>query len=210
MSNDHYWGSQKVIPVVVIKNVEDAVPLARALIKAGISRIEITLRTSAALDAIYRISSEVPEAIVGAGTILNIENGKQALKSGAKFLVSPGSTAELLNFFKDSGVPFLPGCATVSEAMKLRDLDIHAAKFFPAEESGGIGFLRAISSVLQSTSFCPTGGINKSNYESYLELPNVDCVGGSWISPTSLIEAGKWDEITRLASDIRLNYKEPE
>ena len=202
MSKDGYWSSQKVIPVVVIKNAEDAVPLAKALVKAGINKIEITLRTSAALDAIYRISNEVSEAIVGAGTILNAKNGELAIKAGASFLVSPGSTVELLNFFKDSGVRFLPGCATVSEAMRLSELDIHTAKFFPAEESGGISFLKAVSSVLQSTSFCPTGGINKSNYRNYLELPNVDCVGGSWICPAQLIEAGKWDEISSLASEI--------
>lgn len=202
MSKDNFWSSQKVIPVVVIKKAEDAVPLARALVKAGIQKIEITMRTPAALDAIYRINNEVPEAIVGAGTILNAENGEQALKAGAKFLVSPGSTVELLKFFEDSGVRFLPGCATVSEAMRLGELDINVAKFFPAEESGGVGFLKAISSVLQNISFCPTGGINMSNYKSYLELPNIACVGGSWISPASLIESGSWDEITRLALNI--------
>jgi len=202
MSKDNFWSSQIVIPVVVIKNPEDAVPMARALMKAGIHKIEITLRTPVALDAIHRINNEVSDAIVGAGTILSAEDGERAIKAGASFLVSPGSTTQLLNFFKDSGVPFLPGCATVSEAMKLKELDIHVAKFFPAEESGGIGFLKAISSVLKSTSFCPTGGINKSNYMRYLEIPNVVCVGGSWIAPASLIEAGSWDEITRLASDV--------
>ena len=203
MSKDTYWTSQKVIPVVIIENANNAVPMAKALVKAGINKIEITLRTSAALDAIHRINSEVPKAIVGAGTILNTKNGEQAIKAGAKFLVSPGSTEELLNFFNDSGVRFLPGCATVSEAMRLSELGISVAKFFPAEESGGVNFLKGVSSVLQKISFCPTGGINKLNYKKYLDLPNVVCVGGSWISPASLIESENWDEIIRLASEIK-------
>ncbi len=202
MVDTSYWGSQRVIPVVVIKNADQAVSLAKVLAGAGLPKIEITLRTSAALEAIKRIHEEVPDAIVGAGTVLDAESGERAIKAGAKFLVSPGSTPSLLSFFLDSQLPFLAGCATVSEAMRLNELDIKVAKFFPAEDSGGAAFLKGISSVLQQIKFCPTGGINKSNYQTYLALPNVVCVGGSWITPSAFIEEGKWDEIVKLAAEI--------
>lgn len=202
MVDASYWGSQKVIPVVVIKNADQAIPLAKVLVAAGLPKIEITLRTPAALDAVKRIHDEVPSAVVGAGTVLDAMGGERAIQAGAKFLVSPGATSSLLTFFLDSDLPFLAGCATVSEAMRLSELDIKVAKFFPAEDSGGVDFLKGISSVLQQIKFCPTGGINKANYRSYLDLPNVVCVGGSWITPSAFIEEGKWDEIAKLASEI--------
>lgn len=202
MVDPDYWSSQKVIPVVVIKSVEQAVPLARVLVAAGMPKIEITLRTAAALDAIKRINDEVPDAVVGAGTVLDSASGERAIQAGAKFLVSPGATTSLLNFFLESKIPYLAGCATVSEAMILGEAGIEVAKFFPAEDSGGISFLKGVSTVLQQMKFCPTGGINKTNYLNYLELPNVVCVGGSWITPSAFIEDGKWDEIAKLASEI--------
>lgn len=202
MDNLSYWNSQKVIPVVTIMNADHAIPLAKALVLSGIHKVEITLRTPVALDCIKRISTEVPEIIVGAGTVLNPKNGESALKAGANFLVSPGSTPELIKFFQGSKMPFLPGCASVSEAMRLVDCGINVVKFFPAEESGGARFLSGIASVLQSVYFCPTGGINKSNYKEYLNLSNVVCVGGSWVSPASLIQDENWNEITKLASEI--------
>lgn len=202
MVDADYWSSQKVIPVVVIKSAEQAVPLATVLVAAGMPKIEITLRTSVALEAIKRIHDEVPDAIVGAGTVLDSSSGERAIEAGAKFLVSPGATSSLLSFFFDSKLPFLAGCATVSEAMRLGETGIKVAKFFPAEDSGGASFLKGISTVLQQIKFCPTGGINESNYRSYLELPNVMCVGGSWITPSAFIEEGRWDEIAKLASEI--------
>ncbi len=202
MVDSNYWSSQKVIPVVVIKSAENAVPLARVLVAAGLPKIEITLRTDAALEAIKRICDEVPGAVVGAGTVLDSASGERAMQAGAKFLVSPGATTSLLHFLLQSRIPYLAGCATVSEAMKLGEMGIKVAKFFPAEDSGGVSFLKGISTVLQQIKFCPTGGINKSNYLNYLELPNVVCVGGSWVTPTAYIEEGKWDEIAKLASEI--------
>ena len=191
----NYWSDQKVIPVVTIHEADQAVSLARTLSAVGLNKIEITLRTPAALKAVMQISQEVPGAIVGAGTVLNISMADQAIRAGAKFLVSPGCTPELLKYLKDGSVPFLPGCATVSEAMYLMDNDVTVAKFFPAEDSGGLNFLRSISSVLGAIKFCPTGGVTMSNYKNYLELPNVVCVGGSWIAPSSEITAGEWERI---------------
>lgn len=202
MVDADYWSLQKVIPVVVIKSAKKAVPLAKVLVAAGMPKIEITLRTSAALEAIKRIHDEVPDAVVGAGTVLDGSSGERAIQAGAKFLVSPGATSSLLSFFLESQIPFLAGCATVSEALRLSELGISVAKFFPAEDSGGAAFLKGISSVLQQLKFCPTGGINKSNYRGYLDLPNVVCVGGSWITPSAFIEEGKWDEIAKLANEI--------
>jgi 2-dehydro-3-deoxyphosphogluconate aldolase / (4S)-4-hydroxy-2-oxoglutarate aldolase len=202
MVDEKYWSTQKVIPVVVIKDADRAVGLARTLVTVGSPKIEITLRTPAALDAIKRIAQEVPEAEVGAGTVLNPALADAAIAAGAKFLVSPGSTSTLIDHLLSTGTPFLPGCATVSEAMRLIEYGIPVAKFFPAEESGGAPFLKGLSTVLQSIKFCPTGGINKSNYMNYLELPNVLCVGGSWIAPGPAIEAGAWDEIAELAAQV--------
>lgn len=202
MVDAEYWSSQKVIPVVVIKDADRAVGLAKTLVAAGSPKIEITLRTPAALEAIARISKEVPEAEVGAGTVLTPQLADAAIAAGAKFLVSPGSTPALLEHLIKTGTPFLPGCATVSEAMRLIESGVPVAKFFPAEESGGASFLKGLSTVLQAIKFCPTGGINQNNYKSYLDLPNVVCVGGSWITPGASIESGDWDQISTLVSEI--------
>ena len=202
MVDEKYWTGQKVIPVVVIKDADRAVDLAKTLVSVGVPKIEITLRTPAALEAIKRIAQEVPEAEVGAGTVLTTALADSAIAAGAKFLVSPGTTPSLIEHLLATGTPFLPGCATVSEAMRLIEYGIPVAKFFPAEESGGASFLKGLSTVLQSIKFCPTGGINKSNYTKYLELPNVLCVGGSWIAPGAAIDEGAWDEIATLASQV--------
>jgi len=197
-----YWSTQKVIPVVVIKDTRQAVPLAKTLVAAGLPKIEITLRTPGALDAIKAIAEQVPDAIVGAGTVLDPAAADRAIAAGAKYLVSPGTTEKLINYLLATGMPFLPGCATVSEAMQLIEWGIPVAKFFPAEESGGAPFLKGLSTVLQAIKFCPTGGINKANYQNYLSLPNVVCVGGSWITQSADIESGNWDSITALATEI--------
>ena len=200
--NREFWATQPVIPVVVIDSEDLAVPLAKTLVENGMRRIEITLRTSSALNAISKIRAEVPSVLVGAGTVLNPSNFKDALSAGANFIVSPGSTEELRKLFSKSSVPVLPGCSTVSEAMELMDAGFEVAKFFPASESGGIPMLNAISTVLKKISFCPTGGINASNYLDYLALPNVACVGGSWVTPKDLINNEDWSGIAKLISAI--------
>lgn len=191
---------QTVIPVLLIDKAQDAVPLARAVAKGGLPAIEITLRTKAALDAIRAVAEDVPEAIVGAGTILNAAQYEQAANAGSKFIVSPGATDAILDAAENSSVPLLPGCATASEVMALRERGYTHVKFFPAEQAGGAAYLKALSSPLAGTFFCPTGGISLSNAMSYLSLPNVLCIGGSWIAPKELVNDGKWDEITALAA----------
>lgn len=202
-ANRDFWAKQSVIPVVVIESEALAVPLAKCLVEQGMPRIEITLRTKAALNAISKIRSEVDGALVGAGTVLNHSNFQDALAAGAQFIVSPGTTSQLRKTFIEAPVPVLPGCATVSEAMELMDLGFEVAKFFPASESGGIPMLKAVASVLQGIAFCPTGGVNASNYLDYLALPNVVCVGGSWIAPKNLIESQNWSEIGNLVSKVK-------
>lgn len=192
---------QPVIPVLLIDKVEHAVPLARALAKGGLPAIEITLRTAAALDAIRAVASEVPEAIVGAGTILNAKHYKEAAKAGSRFIVSPGATKYILAAADDSDVPLLPAAITPSEMLALREEGYTHLKFFPAEQAGGAPFLKALSSPLAGTIFCPTGGVSLANAKTYLSLPNVICVGGSWVAPKELVEAGDWDGITKLASE---------
>ena len=192
---------QPVIPVLLIENVEQAVPLARALAKGGLPAIEITLRTAAALDAIHAVASEVPEAIVGAGTILNAKQYEDAAKAGSRFIVSPGATKYILSAANDSDVPLLPAAITPSEMLSLREEGYTHLKFFPAEQAGGASFLKALSSPLAGTVFCPTGGISLNNAKAYLTLSNVICVGGSWVAPKELVEAGDWDGITKLASE---------
>lgn len=192
---------QPVIPVLLIDKVEHAVPLARALAKGGLPAIEITLRTAAALQAIKAVADEVPEAIVGAGTILDAKNYQDAVAAGSRFIVSPGVTRNILDAANDSAVPLLPAAITPGEMLNLRDEGYRYLKFFPAEQSGGAAFLKAMSSPLADLSFCPTGGISLANANNYLSLPNVICVGGSWVAPQNLVEAGDWDAITKLASD---------
>jgi 2-dehydro-3-deoxyphosphogluconate aldolase/(4S)-4-hydroxy-2-oxoglutarate aldolase len=192
---------QPVIPVILIQNLADAVPLARALAKGGLPAIEITLRTAAALDAIRAVANEVPEAIVGAGTILNARQYDEAVNAGSRFIVSPGATPQLIAAARDSKVPLLPGAITPGEIMSLREEGYTMLKFFPAEQAGGAAFLKSLSSPLAGTLFCPTGGVSIANAKTYLNLPNVVCVGGSWVAPEELVKAGKWDEITKLAAE---------
>ena len=206
-TSKEFWGDQRVIPVVVINDARKAVELARALVSSGTRKIEITLRTPAALEAISRISAEVPEALVGAGTVVDQQSATRAAEAGAKFLVSPGSTNNLLSALKASGLPFLPGCSTLSEALELIDNGISTAKFFPAVESGGTAWIKAVSAVIPQLLFCPTGGIGSSNYIDFLTLPNVACVGGSWIAPTKLIDEENWGEIKKLASQVNTETK---
>jgi 2-dehydro-3-deoxyphosphogluconate aldolase/(4S)-4-hydroxy-2-oxoglutarate aldolase len=188
-----------LIPVVVIDDAEAAVPLAKALIAGGIRVIEVTLRTATALSAIRRIAAEVPEAIVGAGTILRPQQFAEVEDAGAAFAISPGATPELLAAARDSRLPFLPGAATASEAMRLLESGYQQMKFFPAEAVGGTGLLASLASPLPDAKFCPTGGIDPTNAESYLRLPNVLCVGSSWPVPAAGICGGEWAKITERA-----------
>ncbi|VEJ45832.1 bifunctional 4-hydroxy-2-oxoglutarate aldolase/2-dehydro-3-deoxy-phosphogluconate aldolase [Bartonella vinsonii] len=190
---------QTVIPVLHIDDLQSAVSLARALVKGGLKTIEITLRTPKACDAIKAIIQEVPEAIVGAGTILNWTHYEQAEHAGAKFIVSPGLSNDLINYAKNSEIPFLPSVMTPSELMQARDQGYSHLKFFPAEAAGGITFLQALASPFPEIQFFPTGGITQKNTAQWLQLPNVFCVGGSWIAPPKLIAAGNWDAISTLA-----------
>ncbi|KEI44277.1 bifunctional 4-hydroxy-2-oxoglutarate aldolase/2-dehydro-3-deoxy-phosphogluconate aldolase [Saccharopolyspora rectivirgula] len=190
-----------VIPVVALDDAAQAVPLAQALLRGGIRTIEVTLRTPAAVDAIERIAGAVPEMVVGAGTITEPEQIKPAVAAGAQYLVTPGSTERLLDALDSAGVPFLAGASTVSEAMRLAERGLSAMKFFPAEQSGGVGFLKAVAGPLPQLRFCPTGGINPQNAASYLALPNVGCVGGSWLAPKDLLAAGEWGRVEELARE---------
>lgn len=190
-----------VLPVVVLSDADTAVPLARALVAGGIPGVEVTLRTPAALGAIERIAAEVPEAVVGAGTVVTSDQARAAAEAGARFLVSPGCTRDLGSAMADTGLPFLPGVGTVSEAMEVMERGLTGMKFFPAEPAGGAAFLKSLSSPLPQARFCPTGGITAESASTYLALPNVTCVGGSWLTPDPLVSAGKWDEITALARE---------
>jgi 2-dehydro-3-deoxyphosphogluconate aldolase/(4S)-4-hydroxy-2-oxoglutarate aldolase len=190
-----------VMPVMVINQLDQAVPLAKALVDGGLKVLEITLRTPVALDAIRKIKAEVPGAIVGAGTIINTETLHQAIDAGAEFIVSPGVTDSVIDAAIASGVPILPGVITPSEVMKLLEKGITAMKFFPAEAAGGIPMLKSIGAPLPQVTFCPTGGVNPKNAPDYLALSNVACVGGSWMAPADLVDAGDWAEITRRAAE---------
>jgi 2-dehydro-3-deoxyphosphogluconate aldolase / (4S)-4-hydroxy-2-oxoglutarate aldolase len=192
-----------VVPVVIVQDADDAVPIARALVDGGLPVIELTLRTPAAMGAIERIAAEVPEIIVGAGTIVDTDQPKQAAAAGAQFLVSPGSTPDLRAAMRDSGLPHLPGVATVSEVLALLEDGYTDMKFFPAEPAGGAPYLRAIHSPVPAARFCPTGGITPTNMASYLALPNVGCVGGSWLTPADAVQRHDWQQISSLATAAR-------
>lgn len=188
-----------VIPVVVLDDPGAAVPLAQALVAGGIRVIELTLRTPTALESIERIAAEVPAITVGAGTVVDADQAKLAADAGAQFLVSPGVTSRLLDAMADTGLPFLPGCATVTEVLELRERGLTELKFFPAEASGGVAFLKALHGPVPDVRFCPTGGIGPDNAASYLSLPNVGCVGGSWVTPADAVAARDWPRVTQLA-----------
>ena len=188
-----------VVPVLTIEADTDAVGLAAALVAGGLNVLEITLRTPAAMVAIRAIVNAVPGAIVGAGTILNPDQGIKAIHSGAKFLVSPGITPRLAEAAERWPVPFLPGVATASEAMALRDLGYRILKFFPAEAAGGIAALKSLGAPLTDLMFCPTGGIDAAKAPSYLALPNIITVGGSWVAPPQAVATKDWATITALA-----------
>lgn len=189
-----------VVPVMVIHELAHAVPLARALVEGGIRVLEIVLRTPVAMDAIRAIAAEVPEAITGAGTVVNTQDLAAVTAAGAVFAISPGLTPALLDAALQGPIALIPGIATISELMLAMDKGYRQFKFFPAEAAGGIAMLKAIAGPFPQATFCPTGGISAANYRDYLALKNVACVGGSWIVPEALIAAQNWPAITELAA----------
>lgn len=188
-----------VIPVIVIERLADAVPLARALLAGGVKVLEVTLRTPAGLPAIEAIAREVPEAVVGVGTVLNVADARSAHAAGARFAVSPGYTSAVGQACQQLGLPLLPGVATSGEIMRALDDGFSFLKLFPAEAVGGMALLKSWVSPFGQVAFCPTGGITPASAPNYLALPNVRCVGGSWLTPAEAVQAGDWDRITTLA-----------
>lgn len=188
-----------VVPVIVIEDIKDAVPLAKALVAGGVKVLEVTLRTACGLDAIKKIIAEVPEAVVGAGTVTSVAQLKEVTAAGVEFIITPGCTPEILKAAVAGTVPVIPGVATITELMTAKEAGLTAFKFFPAEINGGIGALKAFAGPIPDAKFCPTGGINLKNYRDYLALNNVLCVGGSWFVPTDVIAKGDFAAITELA-----------
>ena len=190
-----------VVPVLTIERAADAVPLARALHAGGLPVVEVTLRTAAALDAVRAIAAEVPQCVVGVGTVTRVADIAAAVTAGARYLVSPGTPHALAAALAAASVPALPGAATVSEGMALADLGFRVLKFFPAEPSGGVAWLKSVAAPLPHVRFCPTGGIDARNAQAYLALPNVAAVGGSWPAPKAALDAGDFARITALARE---------
>lgn len=203
---DTLLATAPVVPVVVLDDADDAVPLARALVAGGVPVVELTLRTPAALDAINNIAQHVPEAIVGAGTVTTAAQADAAQAAGARFLIAPGQTPRLLDVLEASALPFLAGTATASDLLALRERGITTAKFFPAELNGGTAAIKQLGAVFPDMRFCPTGGIDASKAIDYLALPNVACVGGSWVAPAAAIATRDWtavEEAARGAAALR-------
>lgn len=188
-----------LLPVVVLDRAEDAVPVAEALLAGGVRTLELTLRTPIALAAIEAIAGRVPDAVIGAGTVVSPAQARDAVNAGARFLVSPGSPEPLVDAMTSTGIPFLPGVSTATEAMALLARGITEQKFFPASAAGGPTMLKSLNGPLPRLTFCPTGGITPDTATEYLALPNVACVGGSWLTPAALVAAHDWDGITALA-----------
>lgn len=201
VSSEDVFSQGPVVPVLVIKDVENAVPIAKALIAGGIRVLEVTLRTPSAIEVIRKIANEVPEALIGAGTVTNRAQLKQVEDAGALFAISPGMTPDLLAAGNEGGIALIPGVSSISELMKAVDFGYTHLKFFPAEASGGIKALKAIGGPFPDVAFCPTGGISPENYLDYLALPNVRCAGGSWLVPEDAVAAGDWQRITELAKE---------
>ncbi|WP_033604400.1 bifunctional 4-hydroxy-2-oxoglutarate aldolase/2-dehydro-3-deoxy-phosphogluconate aldolase [Helicobacter pylori] len=187
-----------IVPVVVIEDLKDAVPLAQSLVEGGIPIIEVTLRSNCALEAIELIAKNVPKMRVGAGTILNSNQLEQAQNRGAEFLISPGLTPSLLEYAKKKDMPLIPGVSSSSEVMQALELGYNALKFFPAEYCGGAKLLNAFNGPFKGVKFCPTGGISVDNMHAYLKLENVLCVGGSWLTPKNLVQNKEWDKIVEI------------
>jgi len=188
-----------VIPVVVIQDAGTAVPLAKALLRGGVGVIEITLRTPAGMESIEQVAHEVPDMVVGAGTVVSPGQVQAVVDAGAAFLVTPGAPGALLDAALEPGLPLLAGASTITEMMRLAERGLEIMKFFPAEASGGRDYLAAVAGPLPQLRFCPTGGVTASTAADYLALPSVACVGGSWLTPSSAVREGRWDVVEQLA-----------
>lgn len=197
----HTLGDLGLVPVVKIERVEDAVDLAGALLAGGLPCAEITFRTEAAEEAIRRICSSLPDMLVGAGTVLSVDQAERAVSAGAQFIVSPGFNQKVVDWCLENEIAVTPGVLTPTEIEMARERGLEILKFFPAEAMGGIATLKAIGAPYGDVKFVPTGGINRDNLAGYLALPNVHCCGGSWLVKANLISAGKFDEITQLTQD---------
>lgn len=194
-----------VIPVVLVEELAHAVPVAEALVRGGIRVIELALGSRVTLAAIEKVRNEVPDIVVGAGNVISADHVRQAMLSGARFLVTPGFTERVLDAAQATGLPLLPGASTVSEAMRLAERGLPALKFFPAQPSGGVDYLRSISGPLPHLRFCPTGGITPENASRYLALSNVSCVGADWLTPKDAVAAndvGRIESLARAASRL--------
>lgn len=199
LSPEEVFNAGPVVPVLVVNDVNKAVPLANALIEGGIKVLEVTLRTEAALSVIEAIAKEVPEAFIGAGTVTNAQDLKNVTDAGAKFAISPGLTSNLLSAGMSGSIPLIPGIASISDLMTAVDHGYEFLKFFPAEAAGGIKAIKSIGGPFPNITFCPTGGISPANYLDYLALKNVRCVGGSWLAPDDAVANNDWSTITELA-----------
>ncbi len=197
-----------VVPVVVIDDAAKAVPVARALVAGGLPIIEVTMRTAAAPAAIAAIAAEVPDAHVGAGTVLSAEQAREIVAAGARFIVSPGLHEEVVSAAAELGVPIIPGVATATEAQQAWNLGLRELKFFPAAQAGGVAMIKALSSVFRDVTFMPTGGVSTANLREYLAVPSVLACGGSWLTPAAAIAAGDFEQITTLAREALAIAKE--
>lgn len=204
MAEDVLQRAHPVMPVMVIDTIEQALPMASALKDGGISVFEITLRTDCAIAAIELIKKEMPDCLVGAGTVINVEQLTAVTRAGADFVISPGATPELLRAARDQNILLMPGVSSASDVMQALSYGYQVQKLFPAEVVGGVGLLKSLSGPFPQVSFCPTGGISLDNYQDYLSLPNVGCVGGSWLVPKSAVDNSDWAEVTRLAREAAL------
>lgn len=202
ISPDTIFSKGPVVPVLVIENVADALPIADALLTAGIQVLEVTLRTPAALEVISTIATHLPEAIVGAGTVTDRRLLQQVADAGGQFAISPGITPDLLKAGNEGNMALIPGVSTISELMQASDLGYDHLKFFPAEASGGVDKIKSIAGPFPNIKFCPTGGISLTNIRDYLALPNVACCGGSWLVSNEIVARKNWQEITRLANQV--------
>lgn len=198
---DAVFALAPVIPVITIERLDDALPMARALVDNGLKTLEVTLRTPVALDAIERIANAIPDACVGAGTVLSARDLEAVAKAGARFAISPGATDALYDAASECDIPLIPGIATASELMRGLERGWRRFKFFPAESSGGVSALKGFAGPFAQARFCPTGGIDAAKAPAYLTLPNVACVGGSWMLPADALKAGDWAGIGDLARE---------
>jgi len=207
LSPQQIFAAGPIVPVIVISKIEQALPLAKALLAGGIKVMEVTLRTDCAIEAIELISTNCPQALIGAGTVINAKQLTQVAAAGAKFAISPGSTTSLLAAANQGDIPLIPGVVSPSELMSGIELGYDHFKFFPAEANGGVTALKALGAPFGDIKFCPTGGITLTNAPDYLTLDSVCCIGGSWIVPPNLIETGQWQKITDLCTDSLLSLR---